>query len=183
MARYRERYQKPVVLDEIAYEGNIQFGWGNISPEEMVRRFWDCALRGGYPGHGETYMSPDDILWWSHGGRLHGESYKRFALLRDILGEVPGIGLEPYAGQAWDEVAAVPQSQGVWPVKSLYLFYYSFMRPSFRDYYFDEETPFEVEVIDTWEMTREVKGIFKGHFRVELPGKSFIAVKVKRAEG
>ena len=44
---WRERYRKPVVLDEIAYEGNIQYGWGNITGEEMVRRFWEAACRGG----------------------------------------------------------------------------------------------------------------------------------------
>ncbi len=38
---WRERYRKPVVLDEIAYEGNIQHGWGNITAEEMTRRFWE----------------------------------------------------------------------------------------------------------------------------------------------
>lgn len=37
---WREKYHKPVILDEICYEGNIQFGWGNISGEEMTRRFW-----------------------------------------------------------------------------------------------------------------------------------------------
>ena len=37
---WRERYCKPAVLDEIAYEGNIQHGWGNISGEE-----W-CAVSG-----------------------------------------------------------------------------------------------------------------------------------------
>ncbi len=25
---WREKYHKPVILDEICYEGNIQFGWG-----------------------------------------------------------------------------------------------------------------------------------------------------------
>ena len=29
--QYRQKWQKPVVLDEIAYEGNIESGWGNIS--------------------------------------------------------------------------------------------------------------------------------------------------------
>ena len=38
---WREKYHKPVILDEICYEGNIQFGWGNISGEEMTRRFWE----------------------------------------------------------------------------------------------------------------------------------------------
>ena len=44
----------PIVLDEIAYEGNIQHGWGNIPGEELIRRFWEGALRGGYPGHGDS---------------------------------------------------------------------------------------------------------------------------------
>ena len=81
----RERYRKPVVLDEIAYEGNIQHGWGNIIGEEMLRRFWEAACRGGYPGHGETYLCPENVLWWSHGGVLRGESPKRFGLLRRIM--------------------------------------------------------------------------------------------------
>lgn len=73
---WRKRYRKPVVLDEIAYEGNIQQGWGNITAQEMVRRFWEATCRGGYAGHGETYLNEEGILWWSHGGSLSGESHK-----------------------------------------------------------------------------------------------------------
>jgi hypothetical protein len=51
------------VIDECAYEGDIDQGWGNITGEEMVRRFWEGAVRGGYVGHGETYLHPEDILW------------------------------------------------------------------------------------------------------------------------
>ncbi len=51
---WRVRYGKPVVCDEIAYEGDIQHGWGNISPEELTRRFWEAVLRGGYAGHGDA---------------------------------------------------------------------------------------------------------------------------------
>ena len=110
VAEWRERYRKPVVLDEIAYEGNIQHGWGNITGEEMLRRFWEGACRGGYPGHGETYFSPDDVLWWSHGGKLHGESWKRFGFLLDILKETPGYGLAP-CQRSWDEIGCVPQQE------------------------------------------------------------------------
>ena len=75
---FRIRWKKPIVWDEIAYEGNIDMGWGNISGQELVRRFWEASLRGGYAGHGETFVDEkDDILWWSHGGELHGESWKR----------------------------------------------------------------------------------------------------------
>ena len=176
---WREKYNKPVVLDEIAYEGNIQHGWGNISPEEMTRRFWEGACRGGYPGHGETYMNPDDVLWWSHGGKLHGESWKRFKLLHDIMCETPGLGLAPWRECGWDEVCAVPENEFMRPVKSYYLFYYSFMRPSFRDFHFDDETKFEVRVIDTWNMEIKDMGTFQGKFRIELPGRSYMAIQVK----
>ena len=37
---WQKQFRKPVVLDEIAYEGNIQHGWGNISGEELIRRFF-----------------------------------------------------------------------------------------------------------------------------------------------
>ena len=55
-------------------------------------------------------MNDKDILWWSHGGTLHGESYKRFKLLHDIMCETPGIGLRPYENSGWDEVCAVPEA-------------------------------------------------------------------------
>lgn len=179
---WRQRYQKPVVLDEIAYEGNIQHGWGNISPEEMVRRFWEAVCRGGYPGHGETYMSEDDVLWWSHGGKLKGESWKRFKFLHKIMCETPGTGLAPYEKCGWDEVCAVPEetTQVMNPVKDYYLYYYSFMRPSFREFYFDDNTEVDVEVIDTWNMTIEDRGTHKGRFKVELPGREYMAVRIRK---
>ncbi len=181
VAEYRERYGKPVVLDEICYEGNIQHGWGNISGQELTRRFWECAVRGGYPGHGETYMSPDDVLWWSHGGPLHGESWKRFALLHQIMSESPGLGLAPYFN-SWDDICGVPENEFMLPVKSYYLIYYSFMRPSFREFHFDDETEFEVKVIDTWMMTVENRGTFKGKFRIDLPGKEYMAVQIRKVK-
>lgn len=174
---WRERYQKPVVLDEIAYEGNIQHGWGNISGQEMTRRFWEAFCRGGYPGHGETCMNNEDILWWSHGGVLHGESPARIAFLKKIMEETPAPGLRLMPNCGWDEVAAMVDRFP--PTEKYYIYYYSFMRPSFRDFYFDEETPFEVEVIDTWNMTIENRGIFKGRFRVELPGREYMAVRIR----
>ncbi len=106
---WRPKYRKPIVLDEIVYEGNIQHGWGNISGKELVRRFWEAMCRGGYAGHGETFYSDDNILWWSHGGVLHGESAERFAFMKQFMDDVPGYGLKPLK-MGWDEVVAVEDS-------------------------------------------------------------------------
>ena len=176
---WREKYHKPVVLDEICYEGNIQFGWGNISGEEMTRRFWEAFCRGGYPGHGETYLSPDRILWWSHGGVLHGASPERIRFLAKIMEETPGLGVEPMPCK-WDEVAC--RAAGFPARKDYFIYYYSFMRPGFRDFYFDDTTEYQVEIIDTWEMTITDGGVHKGKFRVKLPGKEYMAVRLRVAK-
>lgn len=179
---WRQRYQKPVVMDEMAYEGDIPYGWGNISGEEMIRRFWECALRGGYPGHGETYLHPSGKLWWSHGGKLRGESWKRVKFLKKVMEEGPSCGLTLYDRRSFDETVAVPDDpfSRMSAVKSYYLFYYSFMRPSYRDFYFDDETRFHVEVLDTWNGTIEDRGIQKGRFRVTLPARPYMAVRIQK---
>jgi hypothetical protein len=90
---YVARYHKPVIYDECKYEGNIPKRWGNISAREMVRRFWLGAVSGAYVGHGETYLDPNDTLWWSKGGTLHGQSPARIAYLRKILEDATPEGL------------------------------------------------------------------------------------------
>lgn len=187
-SNWRESYGKPVVLDEIVYEGNINHCWGNISGKELVRRFWEATVRGGYAGHGETYVHPQDILWWSHGGELHGESHKRIKFLHEILCETPGIGLTqlptpstigsmviPFAA---DDIVAIPCDLAY--QSSYFLLYFGNFRPSFRIYHFDDETAYEVEIIDTWDMTISKAGCFKGRFKVELPGKEYMAIRIKK---
>ncbi len=85
-----EAYQKPCMIDECRYEGNLIYEWGNISAFEMVNRFWKIVTQGGYCTHGEVYMSEDDILWWAKGGVLKGESPKRIGFLKDIVDSLPG---------------------------------------------------------------------------------------------
>ncbi len=177
---WRKQYGKPVVLDEIAYEGNIQHGWGNISGEEMLRRFWEGAVRGGYPGHGETYLNDDQILWWSHGGRLRGESWKRIGFLLKVLRDVPGSGLACLPAE-WDSVCGIPENPDLARQTGYRLYYYSFMRPSFRTFHLDDETPYRVEVLDTWNMTVTDMGIRQGRFDIPLGGKQYMAVRIRRA--
>ncbi|MBQ7564896.1 MAG: DUF5605 domain-containing protein [Lachnospiraceae bacterium] len=177
----REAYGKPVVMDEMSYEGDFPYDWGNITAEEMVRRFWETVCRGGYPGHGETYFHSDLIVWWSHGGRLYGESWKRFQFLLDIMKETPDCGLK-FLEQARGEVRAVSEERTIGRPgpRDYYLMYYSFMRPAFKDYYFDDTTEYRVKVIDTWEMTVTDLGVQKGKIHIELPAKQYMAVQFKK---
>lgn len=175
---YRVRWGKPVVWDEIAYEGNIDMGWGNISGQELTRRFWEASMRGGCAGHGETYMNPEnDILWWSHGGELHGESPARIKFLHDILCQTPGYGLK--AGQGnFDETVAVPEEMRYFGTYEIH--YYGFGRPGFRDFFKPENEQWKAEIIDTWNMTVTDAGVHSGKFRLQLPGTEWIAVRLTR---
>ncbi|MEO5912875.1 MAG: DUF5060 domain-containing protein [Luteolibacter sp.] len=92
---WREKYLKPIVVDECRYEGNISPSWGKLTGLEMVRQFWVGTVAGGYVGHGETLRHPEDILWWSKGGVLHGESPARIAFLRKIMEALPYTEMTP----------------------------------------------------------------------------------------
>ena len=173
---FRIRYGKPVVLDELGYEGNIDQGWGNLSGRELVRRFWEATCRGGYATHGETYLGKGS-LWWSHGGELFGESHARIKFLREeVLSKIPGRGLKR-TSLAWDETAAAIDS--IMP-SGYFLIYYGFFRPSYRTFFFDDGNDYMVELIDTWDMTITDLGVYKGAFRVEMPGKEYMAVRITR---
>ncbi|MDC7286610.1 DUF5060 domain-containing protein [Blautia schinkii] len=87
---FMEKYQKPVIYDECAYEGDLPMDWGNISGFELVHRFWGLYAQGAYGTHGEVFLSPDDVLWWAKGGILKGESTPRIAYLKGLLKEADG---------------------------------------------------------------------------------------------
>ena len=81
---------KPIVVDECAYEGDIEPFWGSITGAEMSRRFWRCVSMGAYCTHGETFYSDDEVLWWAKGGVLRGVSPERIAFCRKIIESLPG---------------------------------------------------------------------------------------------
>lgn len=93
-------FKKPLIYDECCYEGNIQLSWGNISAGEMVHRFWCAYCSGAFATHGETYLSDDDVLWWSKGGKLKGKSPVGIAFLRGVMESLPGA-LEPWEEPVW----------------------------------------------------------------------------------
>lgn len=184
-----KKYEKPVVWDEIAYEGNIDMGWGNISGQELTRRFWEAFLRGGHAGHGDTFMDPDDVLWWAKGGVLKGESEPRLAFLLKILKDMPCEYLKAGEG-IFDETVGIPSTEerhqvyGTTPVPgsscSFEIHYFGFGRPSFRTMFFPEGERFHVEVIDTWNMTIEDRGIMSGVSRIDLPSREYMAIRLTK---
>ena len=177
-AELRTRYGKPVVFDEIQYEGDVTENFGNISGEELTRRFWEAVIHGCYPGHGECYEDPDDIIWWSHGGELKGTSPERIRFMKKILEETPGNGLMPLTGP-FPRGAVVPERL-IDEEEDYFLYYYGLNRPKYVVYRTDPNKTYEAEVIDTWEMTITKAGIFSGNFRIDLPGKEYMAVRLWR---
>lgn len=180
--RYLEQYEKPVVWDEICYEGNIGLGWGNITAQELVRRFWEAMLRGGHCGHGETYLDPEDVLWWSHGGVLKGESPARLQFLLDILKEVPGGCLTKGEG-LFDELvgyAGGHVGEGMAACYDYSIHYLGFCQPAVRPVILPDEGEYEVELIDTWDMTVTLVGKMKGYNKITMPGKQYMALRIRK---
>ncbi len=110
VSRVIRDFGKPLMVDECRYEGNIPWEWGNISGWELTDRFWKIVCQGGYASHGETFLDPEDILWWSKGGVLHGESPARIGFLRTLVEGLPGPltygGTDPSDAELLDILAA-----------------------------------------------------------------------------
>jgi hypothetical protein len=187
---YRDVYRKPVVFDEVQYEGNIPKRWGNLSPQEMVFRFWEGTVAGTYVGHGETYLSAQDILWWSKGGVLHGESPARLAFLREVLADSPATGIDPI--DKWQDCR--------WGGKAgdYYLLYFGKEQPASWTFELPKAAlakgmKFKAEILDTWNMTiTPVEGVFTIQKKTDysfvdsagrsvvLPGRPYMAIRIKR---
>jgi hypothetical protein len=164
---WREQYKKPVIFDECRYEGNISYGWGNLKPEEMMSMFWKSLITGTYAGHGETYLHPQDILWWSKGGTLYGESPARITFFKKILENAPQGGFEPF-----DKYSAGKYGEQ-------YVYYFDTETPVTWTFDLPGERLYRVEIIDAWNMTIDtlIKE-YEGKFTVDLPGKKYIAVRI-----
>jgi len=140
---YRAKYQKPVVYDECKYEGNVPQGWGNLTAPEMTQRFWLGTLSGCYVGHGETYLDPKDVLWWSKGGVLHGESLARIQWLKDFMAGVPPFEeLHPLGDDQGRYLLAKPGA--------CYLLYALNTQP--QSINLAGERPYKMDRVDPWEM-------------------------------
>ena len=109
-------------------------------------------MRGGYVGHGETYLNDREELWWSKGGELVGDRAERIGFLRRDHRGRPGGVLEPLPGD-WDVR---------WGGAEEYrIAYFGFNRPRYRDIIDAAGRRWLVDVIDTWNMTIDrLPGVF-----------------------
>jgi hypothetical protein len=157
-ALLRNIYQKPIVLDEVGYEGNLRSRWGRYSPEKMTELIWNGVVGGTYVTHGESYMFKDatDTIFWAKGGHFKGESWKRVKFLRKIIESLPRpISM---ADVSRDFLTAI---SGNWD----YLIYFG--ERKLQDWTFNlphgngafgklpAGIKFRVQLIDTWNMTIE----------------------------
>ena len=189
-AQHREFALKPVVFDEVVYEGDSDQRWANLTGQQMVERFWWGLIGGTYVGHSETF-APDrnpDFSWLGQGGVLKGTSAPRLAFLRAIMEEGPAPGIDPIE-HWWDyHVGGVPHAY--------YLKYFGSAQPTAwrvtlpgRDK--DPKHSFRIDIIDTWNMTvTPVPGVFRmqqfnqydvhdpARPEIALPGKPWIALRI-----
>jgi hypothetical protein len=190
---YRSVWKKPVVFDEVLYEGNIDQRWGNLSGEQMVMRFWHGLIAGTYVGHSET-LTPDDSgaanSWLGKGGKLFGSSMPRLAFLKRIMEEGPAPGIDPI-DKWWEQHLGGREGQ-------YYLRYFGETAPISWALNLPRNglgggERFRVDVLDTWNMTiTPVEGAFTmakkdtyffhdpARPSVPLPGRPWMAVRMLR---
>lgn len=190
----RNIYHKPIISDEVGYEGNLKSRWGRYSPEEMTWLTWNGVMGGTYVTHGESYLFKDarDTIFWAKGGEFKGTSWKRIAFLRKIIEALPGPlsladisrdNMTATAGNGHYMVYFGKQMNDSWifnlPVKNGA---FENLKPGTR---------FKVEIIDTWDMSiKEYPEIFetsaendyrlydKDLKKVRLPLKPYIALRI-----
>ncbi|MDE1987251.1 MAG: DUF5060 domain-containing protein [Alphaproteobacteria bacterium] len=188
---YREVWRKPVVYDEVKYEGNIDKRWGQLSGEEMVHRFWEGTIAGTYVGHSETIGASVEDTWMGIGGVLRGTSPKRLGFLRQVMESGPANGIDPI--DKWQDHHLGGEAG------SYYLRYFGSDAPTQWPFMLPkvglaEGQRFTVEILDTWAMTiAPVPGTFTlrklddynfadaDGRAVTLPGKPWIALRIRKA--
>jgi hypothetical protein len=167
---WRNRYQKPVLFDEMRYEGDVPSGWGNLTAEEMTGYFWMAGLSGVYGTHGDTFQNDSDdkteVRWWAKGGTIKGKSPERIAFLRKIMEEAPVKEMKP-------TLVAPPGDVSVNVKKYIYIFSkpgdyhlaYTYEPDKKIEFDLEGEGNYKLEIIDTWKMkVVEEKIIPSGQF-------------------
>jgi len=199
-ATVRNIYGKPVIFDEVCYEGNAGSRWGELCGEEELRRMYNGLMAGVYVTHAECLNLSGDgsgkeekTNFLAFGGEFHGESWKRIRFMRNILDDLP----EPLylSDKSWDFKTSAAG-------EGYYLVYFGLDMPSEWEFNLPvkntgrpnlgEGRKFSVEILDTWNMTvTPCEGVFEtgkpGRYRigdkngriVKLPQRPYIMLRIK----
>jgi len=201
----RNIYRKPVVFDEVLYEGDLDVRWGNLSGQEELFRMYQALIAGTYCTHSECYLLGDvDGLGFRYnflavGGKWQGTMWARTKFLKHLLDDLP----QPMylADSSWD-----PHTSAAGPG-----YYMVYLGKEVSDQWrFDlptrngrnpaypkiaEGERFQVEIIDTWNMTITpcptiFEAVAQDNYRtidrknrsVRLPQLPYLLLRIKRVE-
>jgi hypothetical protein len=103
---------KPIVWDEVEYEGNISYGWGALTGYTEARRAWTALTNQvAMAGHSNTNLGNRDrkeclgpnggwnpgmtscnaVMWWNKGDILGGDSPDRLEFYRQYISGELGV--------------------------------------------------------------------------------------------
>lgn len=158
----RNIFKKPVIYDEVCYEGDMDARWGWLSGEEELFRMWQALIVGTYCTHAECYQFGDshdfrrDFL--AVGGKWQGTMWARTKFMKYILDDMPRPMYLP--DSSWD-----PYTSACGP--GYYMVYLG--KKVAKEWRFDlpirngraaaafprleEDERYKVEIIDTWNQT------------------------------
>jgi hypothetical protein len=153
--KWRNQYQKPLLLDEMRYEGDVPSGWGNLTAQEMSSYFWMAGLSGGYPTHGDTYRNNSDdsteVRWWAKGGNLVGESPQRIHFFRQVMEQAPIKDMIP---ELIDHNEPENLSNNIYILSKTGEYYLIFTSATEQNIEMNlpGQQKYKAEIIDTWNM-------------------------------
>ncbi|WP_373524325.1 DUF5060 domain-containing protein [Aquiflexum sp.] len=165
---WREKYKKPVMFDEMRYEGGVASGWGNLTAEQMSSYFWMAGLSGVYGTHGDTFQNDSDseteVRWWAKGGTLAGQSSDRISFFKDVMVNLPIHEMHPTINSLGKPENLETNVHILAKPGEVYLAYVA--DPGMEiNLTLEGEGEFTMDVLDTWNMkTVESKIVGAGPF-------------------
>lgn len=169
--KWRKQYNKPLLFDEMRYEGDVESSWGSLTAKEMASYFWMAGLSGGYGTHGDTFKNDSDeeteVRWWAKGGTLMGKSPERIAFFRKIMEEAP---VEEMSPDLVDNGNAENLNNNIYTFSKKGAYYLSYVADSVQTIELDlaGTADYTLQVFDTWNMkTVTEEDVGSGAFKYE----------------
>jgi len=162
---------KPTIWDEVGYEGDLPYEFGDRSGVTMADRFWHGFTLGIYVGHSETILQPslpddEQILWWSKGGVLRGASPQRVAWFLQYVRDPANP--QPSTLQPMDtSVATGCKSSAAVARGTFALYHIRSIKPCMLRLPGRAHGLVRVTAIHYWEQRKEVLGHVRGVFKTE----------------